>query len=123
MVKHDQISPKDIYRLVGEYNKGSMKEFDIIGEMLQLFGSILLPCSPLNNESNSDMTIYKFHSKLTDGYITISEDDIVENELSLDGFIRDKLSEIERMHDYSVGTDTVRCWLDEYNDLSKNKLK
>lgn len=53
-----------------------------------------------------------------DGYITI-----VENELYLDGFIRDKLSEIECMHDYSVGTDTVRCWLDEYNDLSKNKLK
>lgn len=56
--------------------------------------------------------------KLTDGYITI-----VENELLLDGFIIDKLSEIECMRDYSVGTDTVRCWLDEYNDLSKNKLK
>ena len=110
---HDKISPKDIYRLVGEYNRGSMKEFDI--EMSEYYYTVKYPSSGMVDE---EALVSGKKPKLTDGYIII-----VQNELSLDGFIRDKLSEIECMHDYSVGTDTVRCWLDEYNDLSENKLK
>ena len=36
--------------------------------------------------------------------------------MSLENWIRNKLQEIEEMQDYSVATDTVRCWIDEYND-------
>ena len=33
-------------------------------------------------------------------------------------FILAKLSETESMHSYEVATDTVRCWINQYNELS-----
>lgn len=39
--------------------------------------------------------------------------------ISLVNWIRNKLQENEEMHDYAVATDTVRCWIDEYNQLSQ----
>ena len=39
--------------------------------------------------------------------------------ISLENWIRNKLQETEEMLVYSVGTDTVRCWIDEYNELSE----
>lgn len=69
----DQLSPDLMQKLVDEYNNGGMQDFEIIGEMLALYGKILLPCSPSNNESNSDMSIYKFRPKLTNGFVTVVE--------------------------------------------------
>lgn len=37
--------------------------------------------------------------------------------ISLENWLRDRLYEVERMHEYSIGTDTVRAWVDLYNDL------
>lgn len=37
--------------------------------------------------------------------------------ISLENWLRDKLDEIESMHEYSIATDTVRAWIDLYNDL------
>ena len=36
--------------------------------------------------------------------------------ISLKNFIRNKLQENEEMHDYAVATDTVRCWIEEYEE-------
>lgn len=42
--------------------------------------------------------------------------------ISLETWFRNKLQEIEEMHDYSVATDTVRCWIDEYKQLSQHDV-
>jgi hypothetical protein len=42
--------------------------------------------------------------------------------ISLENWLRDKLNETERMADYEVATDTVRCWIDEYNDFKVSEL-
>lgn len=39
--------------------------------------------------------------------------------ISLENWLRNKLQENEEMHDYAVATDTVRCWIDEYKQLSQ----
>lgn len=39
-------------------------------------------------------------------------------ENSLENWLREKLNEVEKMHDYGVATETVRCWIDEYNQLT-----
>lgn len=36
-------------------------------------------------------------------------------EISLENWLRNKLQENEEMQDYSVATDAVRAWIDEYN--------
>lgn len=40
--------------------------------------------------------------------------------ISLENWIRNKLHENEEMHDYSVATDSIRCWIDEWNASKKN---
>ena len=42
--------------------------------------------------------------------------------ISLKNWIRNKLHEIEEMHDYSVSTDTVRCWIDEWETEILNSV-
>jgi hypothetical protein len=37
--------------------------------------------------------------------------------ISLENWLRNKLHEVERMQDYSVATDTIRAWIDLYNEL------
>ena len=37
--------------------------------------------------------------------------------ISLETWLRDKLSETEMYGQYEIGTDTVRAWIDLYNDL------
>lgn len=39
--------------------------------------------------------------------------------ITLENWLRNKLQKNEEMHDYAVATDTVRCWLDEYKQLSQ----
>ena len=39
--------------------------------------------------------------------------------ISLENWLRNKLQENEEMQDYSVATDTVRCWIDEYEESRK----
>jgi hypothetical protein len=39
--------------------------------------------------------------------------------LSLENYLRDKIMENEKMYDYAVSTDTIRCWIDEYNSEKK----
>lgn len=39
--------------------------------------------------------------------------------ISLENWLRNKLQENEEMHDYAVATETVRCWIDEYKQLSQ----
>lgn len=34
--------------------------------------------------------------------------------ISLKNWIKNKLQEVEEMHDYDVATDTVRVWIEEY---------
>ena len=34
----------------------------------------------------------------------------------LENWIINKLQEIEEMHEYSVATDTIRCWIDEFKE-------
>lgn len=38
--------------------------------------------------------------------------------ISLENWLRNKLQENEEMQDYAVSTDTVRCWIDEYKQLT-----
>lgn len=38
---------------------------------------------------------------------------------SLENWLRDRLYEVERMHEYSIGTDTVRAWIDLYNEVEE----
>lgn len=38
--------------------------------------------------------------------------------ISLENWLRNKLQENEEMHDYAVSTETVKCWIDEYKELS-----
>jgi hypothetical protein len=71
---HDQLSPEYIERFIEEFNNGNVKDIEIKGELLALHGKTLLPCSPSNNESNSDMSIYKFHPKLVNGFVDIVEE-------------------------------------------------
>lgn len=35
--------------------------------------------------------------------------------ISLEDWIRNKLQELEEMHDYAAATDQIRYWIDEYN--------
>ncbi len=39
--------------------------------------------------------------------------------ISLENWLRNKLQENEETQDYAVATDTVRCWIDEYRQLSQ----
>ena len=39
--------------------------------------------------------------------------------ISLENWLRNKLQENEEMHDYAVATERVRCWIDEYKQLSQ----
>lgn len=36
--------------------------------------------------------------------------------ISLENYLRNKLDEVESMHSYELATDTIRCWIDEYNE-------
>lgn len=40
------------------------------------------------------------------------------NNISLENWLRNKLQENEEMHDYAVSTETIRCWIGEYNSHS-----
>lgn len=42
--------------------------------------------------------------------------------ISLENWLRNKLQENEEMHDYAVATETVRCWIDEYEQLSQHDV-
>ena len=41
-----------------------------------------------------------------------------ERYIRIENFIRNKLQETEEMQEYSVSTDTIRCWIDEYNNCA-----
>lgn len=43
--------------------------------------------------------------------------------ISLENYLRNKLDENELMHDYAVATDSVRCWIQEYNELCKSEVE
>jgi hypothetical protein len=43
--------------------------------------------------------------------------------ISLENWLRNKLQENEEMHDYAVATETLRCWIDEYKQLSHPRIK
>jgi hypothetical protein len=59
------LSEQSISLLIEYYNKnGKMPEsVEVKSEKMALYGRILLPCSPYNNESNSDMSIYRDYIK------------------------------------------------------------
>jgi hypothetical protein len=50
-------------------------------------------------------------------YIIADEENI--GDMTLENWLRNKLQENEEMHDYAVATDTLRCWMDEYNELNQ----
>ena len=35
---------------------------------------------------------------------------------SLEIYLRNKLNEVESMGYFELATDTIRCWIDEYNE-------
>lgn len=37
--------------------------------------------------------------------------------LTLENWLRNKFDEAEIMHYYAVSNDTIRCWIDEYNEM------
>ena len=37
--------------------------------------------------------------------------------ITLENWLRNKLQETEEMLCYDLATDTLRCWIDEYNEL------
>jgi len=39
--------------------------------------------------------------------------------MELSEFIRIKLRELECMSDFEVGTETVRCWIEEWEEINK----
>lgn len=41
--------------------------------------------------------------------------------INLENWLRNKLQENEEMHDYAVATDTVRCWIEDYNQLCQSE--
>ena len=40
--------------------------------------------------------------------------------ISLENWLRNKLQETEEMQSYEVATDTLRCWIDEWKELSES---
>lgn len=36
--------------------------------------------------------------------------------ISLENWLRNKLDEVESMHNFNVGTETVRCWIEEHTE-------
>lgn len=66
-IKLPEPSSAFIQKFVEEYNKGNIiTDVMVEYEKLALYGKVLLPCSPHNNESNSDMSIYKDYLKISD---------------------------------------------------------
>ena len=43
--------------------------------------------------------------------------------ISLENWLRSKLDDKERMQDYELATDTLRCWIEEYKELSVTEQK
>ena len=41
--------------------------------------------------------------------------------ISLENYLRGKLYEVERMGSYELATDTIKCWIDEYNEQLNHK--
>ena len=41
--------------------------------------------------------------------------------ITLENWLRNKLYETEQMGDYDVATETIRCWIDIYNDHKKER--
>jgi len=68
-----QLSPEYIKKFIKEYNENNVQNVEVEGNLFRRFGSIILPCSPLNNESNSDMSIYSFVPKTTNNFVAIVE--------------------------------------------------
>jgi hypothetical protein len=64
-----------IEKYVKKYNEGKpITDVLVEYEKLALYGTVLLPCSPHNNESNSDMSIYSDYLKVSsDNTITIKK--------------------------------------------------
>jgi hypothetical protein len=67
---------------------------------------------------------------LPEGYIDVDHipdiGKMVEEEtttLSLENWIRNKLAENEEMHHYDIATESVRIWIDQYNELKKTQVK
>ena len=42
-------------------------------------------------------------------------------DMSLENWLRNKLQESEEYLNYCIATDTIRCWIDEYNLLTNKK--
>lgn len=40
--------------------------------------------------------------------------------ITLKNWIRNKLQEVEEMQEYQIATDTVRCWIDEWDEINEN---
>lgn len=41
--------------------------------------------------------------------------------ITLENWLRNKIDEVESMHEFGVSTDTVRCWIEEYKDSTEKK--
>lgn len=41
--------------------------------------------------------------------------------MELATYIREQIDNHEKNHDYTVATDTIKCWIDEFKRLQNNK--
>lgn len=41
--------------------------------------------------------------------------------ITLENWLRNKIDEVESMHEFGVSTDTIRCWVDEYKDSTEKE--
>lgn len=43
--------------------------------------------------------------------------------MTLKNWILNKLDDYEKTQDYAVATDTVRCWIEEWEELTQQTIK
>lgn len=41
-------------------------------------------------------------------------------ENTLENWLKNKIDEVEKMHDYEVSTETVRCWIEQHKNKTEN---
>lgn len=94
---YDEVSSMPIYsrlpeipiewliHYISKKNEGvNIRTASVEYETLGRYGNVLMAKSPLNNESNSDMSIYEDYLKINHGFIRIDFDKEIKNEIPLD---------------------------------------
>lgn len=79
-------------------------------------------CLTYKSEGNNGIVVLLNYSRKYEGFIVLPATDFIGSEWErveasdskLNAFIRAKVDWYESMQDYQVATDSIRCWLDEF---------